>query len=70
MKETLRQVWESQGLTLTQTARTANISDTTLAKLNRGELVSNVTKLRVCSALGISMDYLQTHIKPEERSTE
>ena len=66
MKETLRQIWESQGLTLAAAARKANVSDTTLSKMNRGETVSIPVQARVCNALGITLEYFHDHVEADK----
>ncbi len=51
---TLREIWENKGYSPTQVAAAANISVTTLYKVNRKEQVSNRTLIDVCKALGVS----------------
>lgn len=53
---TLKDVWESKGLSPTQVAAQANISITTLYKMNRKEHVASRTIAAVCKALSITRD--------------
>jgi len=53
---TLRDIWESRGLSPTQVAGLANISATTLYKMNRKEHVSSRTIVDVCKVLGINKE--------------
>lgn len=64
---TLREVWELRGLSPTQLAAQANISTTTLYKMNKGEKVSNRSIIAVCQALGITRDQYDI-LDPEKPS--
>jgi DNA-binding XRE family transcriptional regulator len=66
MKETLRQIWESQGLSQTAAARKADVSANTIAAMNKGETVSSLTIAKVCKALGITQEYLRDHVEAEQ----
>lgn len=52
--ETLKEIWESQGLTPTQVAAQAGISPSTLYKIARKEKVASRNLVRVLQVLGIS----------------
>jgi len=55
---TLRELWESRGLSPTRVAAQAGISTPTLYKMNRKEHVAARTIVSVCKALGITrQDY-------------
>jgi DNA-binding Xre family transcriptional regulator len=55
---TLRELWESKGLSPTQVAAQAGISTPTLYRMNQKEHVTAKTIVGVCKALGISrQDY-------------
>lgn len=57
---TLRELWEQRGLSPTQVAGQANISTTTLYKMNRKEPVARRTVASVCNVLNISREEYQT----------
>ena len=59
--ETLKDVWESQGLSGAEVARQANISYPTLLRVARKDRSVSVPVLvRVCHVLQISVDYYQS----------
>jgi DNA-binding Xre family transcriptional regulator len=63
---TLREVWEGKGLTATDTAINAGISQTTLYKANRKEFVSRAVVARICQVLELSMEEFEA-LKPDRK---
>jgi DNA-binding phage protein len=55
-RETLKMIWESQGLTGDQAARKCGITRATLYRMNKGGNVSSLTEAKVYKAFEIQID--------------
>jgi DNA-binding XRE family transcriptional regulator len=56
MKETIRQLRENAGLTMTELAAKAQVSVQTLYRIESGKPVGRIYVVRVCKALGVRPD--------------
>jgi len=53
---TLKEVWESKGLTIEEVAAKADVSTQTVYRINRGQHVLFKSLRRVCQAIGITVE--------------